>query len=191
VRAAIKVHRPRLLHPDDRGVCDGIPVTSVPRTLVDLAPFAHKDILARAWDEGARLGLFTFDEMAALRARSRGRRGLAKIDLLIAERRPLPPVTRSDLEIMFLEFCRYYGFREPAMNIWLEGYAVDAVWVDQRLVVELDSRYHDAPAAIERDPVRDARLQLARYRILRVTYRRLTTQPDELAKSIGDLLATA
>jgi very-short-patch-repair endonuclease len=77
------------------------------------------------------------------------------------------------------------------MNIWLEGYAVDAVWVDQRLVVGLDSRYHDAPAAIERDPVRDARLQLARYRILRVTYRRLTTQPDELAKSIGDLLATA
>jgi hypothetical protein len=187
----IKVHRPRVIHPDDAAISDDIPVTSVARTLVDLAPFAHKDTLARAWDEGARLELFTFEDITAARARSRGKRGIAKIDALIAERRPLPPVTRSTLEIMFVEFCRRYGLPAPAMNTWIGKYEVDAAWHDQRVAVELDSRYHDNEGSFERDPVRDADLQIARYRILRVTYRRLLTQPDELATSIRRLFAAA
>jgi very-short-patch-repair endonuclease len=77
------------------------------------------------------------------------------------------------------------------MNLWIDKYQVDAVWHDQRVVVELDSRYHDNEGSFERDPVRDADLQIARYRILRITYRRLLTQPDELATSIRDLFATA
>jgi hypothetical protein len=188
---AIKVHRPRLIHPEDAATCDQIPVTSVAKTLVDLAPFAHKDTLARAWDEGARLELFTHDEITAVRARSRGKRGLAKIDALIAERRPLPPITRSTLEIMFVEFCRRYGLPAPAMNTWIGKYEVDAAWHDELVAVELDSRYHDNEGSFERDPVRDADLQIARYRILRVTYRRLITHPDALAQSIRDLFATA
>jgi hypothetical protein len=188
---SVKVHRPRFVHPDDVAVSDGIPVTSVSKTLIDLAPFAHKDTLARAWDEGARLGLFTFDEITATRARSRGKRGLAKVDLLIAERRPLPPITRSDLEWMFVEFCRHHGLPAPAMNTWIGKYQVDAAWRDQLVVVELDSRYHDNEGSFERDPIRDADLQIARYRILRITYRRLARQPDELAKTIRDLFATA
>lgn len=186
---AVKVHRPRVIHPDDAAVRDGIPVTSVARTLIDLAPFAHRDTLARAWDEGARQKLFTFDEITATRERSRGKRGLAKIDALIAQRRPLPPVTRSGLEIMFVEFCRHHGLPAPSMNSWIGKYEVDAAWHAQRVAVELDSRYHDNEGSFERDPVRDADLQIAGYRILRITYRRLLTQPDELATTIRRLFA--
>jgi hypothetical protein len=187
----VKVHRPRVIHADDRSETDGIPVTSVAKTLIDLAPFAHKDTLARAWDEGARLELFTHDDIVAVRARSRGKRGLAKIDALIADRRPLPPVTRSTLEIMFVEFCQRYGLPAPAMNTWIGKYEVDAAWHDELVAVELDSRYHDNEGSFERDPIRDADLQVARYRILRITYRRLLAQPDALAQSIRDLFATA
>ena len=101
----------------------------------------------------------------------------------------LPPIIRSELERRFLELCRDAGLPRPAMNAWVAGHEVDALWEDQRLVVELDGRsFHETRAAFERDRIRDAALQLAGYRVLRVTRRRLEAEPEAVIAAIRGLV---
>jgi very-short-patch-repair endonuclease len=74
------------------------------------------------------------------------------------------------------------------MNVPVLGEVVDALWREQQLIVELDSRsFHDDPLAFEADRARDIKLQLAGYRVLRITYRRLTERPAEVAAAIRAL----
>jgi very-short-patch-repair endonuclease len=75
------------------------------------------------------------------------------------------------------------------MNVWIAGYEVDCLWAEQRLIVELDGRtYHESRAAFERDRIRDAALQLAGYRVLRITRRRLQTDAAGVITAIRSLL---
>ena len=77
----------------------------------------------------------------------------------------------------------------PAVNTHIAGLEVDALWRDQRLVVELDGHaFHHTRAAFERDRIRDAQLQLAGYRVLRVTFERLETDRAEVAATVRALL---
>jgi very-short-patch-repair endonuclease len=81
---------------------------------------------------------------------------------------------RSDLERRFVDVCRDAGLPLPAVNASVAGFEVDALWPAQRLIVELDGyQYHRTRRAFESDRVRDAELQLAGYRTLRITHRRL------------------
>jgi very-short-patch-repair endonuclease len=135
--------------------------------------------------------LEVFDLRAVQRQmeRSRGRRGLKPLTALVAEARPVT-VTRSELERRFLDVCRQAGLPSPATNVLVAGFEVDAVWFDWRLVVELDGHaYHRTRAAFERDPIRDAALQVAGFGVLRVTYRRLEREPAEVVKTIRSLRA--
>jgi uncharacterized protein DUF559 len=112
-------------------------------------------------------------------------------DALLSYREP-PPITRSELERRFLDLCRDAGLPPPAVNAWVIDKEVDMLWAAQRLVVELDSRtYHQTRAAFERDRLRDAALQLAGYRVLRVTHRRLHTEPAAVIAAIRALLSSA
>ena len=78
------------------------------------------------------------------------------------------------------------------MNAIVLGEEVDALWREQRLIVELDSRsFHDNPAAFETDRARDMLLQVSGYRVLRITYRRLVEHPEEVADAIRVLLRGA
>jgi very-short-patch-repair endonuclease len=104
--------------------------------------------------------------------------------------RDLPPVTRSELERSFLALCRDAGLPSPAVHVWIAGQEVDALWPDQRLVVELDGRtYHQTRAAFERDRLSDETVQLAGYRVLRVTRRRLDTDAAAVIGSIRSVLS--
>ena len=190
-RSGLDVHRPRKpLEPDERTVHDGIPVTAVPRTLLDLASVVPLNSLRYAWEDAERQRLFDLTEIQTVRNRFKRRKGLKHIDLLIAERRPLPQITRSRLEQMFLEFCARYGLPTPSMNVWIGEFEVDAVFPDHHVAVELDGRdYHSHATAQERDPVRDLKLQILGYKPTRITYRRLVTEPDNLATDLRDLLA--
>jgi hypothetical protein len=103
-----------------------------------------------------------------------------------------PPATRSELERRFLELCREAGLPRPAVNVVAAGFEVDALWPTQRLVVELDGHaFHGNRAAFERDRVRDAELQLAGYRVLRLTHRRLKDESATVARTVAALLATS
>ena len=87
----IEVHFARALHRDDVVVRDGIPATSVARTLLDCAEVTSARQLERAWDQAERLELLDLGALEALVARSRGRRGLRPLRELIARAtRPEP-----------------------------------------------------------------------------------------------------
>ncbi len=100
------------------------------------------------------------------------------------------PHTRTELEHAFARFCRDHDFPQPHFNALIGPYTVDAVWPEQRLVVELDSLAgHGWLAAVERDRVRDADLQLRGYRVLRISWRRMHDEPDDVADDVRGLLA--
>ena len=183
-RPGVRLHLVRRLHPDDVTVRAYIPVTSVPRTLLDLAEVASFRDLGRAVEAAERLRLFDLRAIEKLLQRSRGRHGLKALRAVIANYRPAP-MTRSELERAFLEFCIAYGIPLPETNALVEGYEVDALWRAARLIVELDSReFHDTVEAFERDRLRDAELQLAGYTVLRITWRRLSQHPGEVAATL-------
>jgi hypothetical protein len=186
----IDVHRVRALHPDDRTVHDGIPVTTVARTLLDLAEVLRANEVERAFDEAERLRLLDMRALAAVCERATGRHGLRVLRPLLADARPSVAETRSPLERVFLSFCRDHGLPLPAVNVLAAGFTVDALWPKQRLVVELDSyEFHGrSRGAFERDRARDAALQLAGYRVVRITWRRLTREPEAVAATIRALL---
>jgi very-short-patch-repair endonuclease len=76
------------------------------------------------------------------------------------------------------------------VNVIVEGFEVDMVWPDERLVVELDSfEFHRTRAAFERDRVRDTALKLAGWDSVRVTYRRLEREPSAVVENLRALLS--
>jgi very-short-patch-repair endonuclease len=91
-----------------------------------------------------------------------------------------------------MRLCRDAGLPRPAVNVPIVGLEVDFVWPSQRLVVELDGyAFHRDRGSFERDRRRDARLQLAGYRVVRVTHRRLAEEPEAVVAELRVLLGLA
>ncbi|MGI8804730.1 MAG: type IV toxin-antitoxin system AbiEi family antitoxin domain-containing protein [Thermoleophilaceae bacterium] len=157
----IRVHRPRSLHPEDRTIRDGIPVTSLARTLLDLAEVLNPRQLDHAVEEAERRRLLDLRAIERLLRRSRGHRGVRPLRKALAGQ--LPGLgARSELERRFVDLCRDGGLPLPALNTSVERFTVDALWPKERLVVELDSyAFHRTRKAFEGDRERDAVLQLA------------------------------
>jgi very-short-patch-repair endonuclease len=191
-RPGIALHQARSLHTEERGEIEGIPVTSVARTLLDLAEVLPRRRLERVFEEADRLRLVDLPSIRRLLERSRGRHGLKPLRALLSESyRPMTG-TRSGLERQFLRLRREVGLPPPLVNSQVVGYEVDMAWPDQRLVVELDSfAFHHTRAAFERDRARDAALQLEGYRVVRVTDRQLDDEPQEVVRTIRALLSAS
>jgi very-short-patch-repair endonuclease len=189
-RTGIFIHRGRL-HPVDCAVRGGLPITTVARTLFDMAEFVSLKHLESAWEEADRLGLLELREVERVCERGYGRRALRPIRRLLAEARAAT-ITRSPLEDEFASFCRNRGLPTPSFNTTVLGFEVDALWPRQRLAVELDSwEFHHHRAAFERDRTRDTGLLVAGYRTIRVTHRRIHREADQLATEIRELLGIA
>ncbi len=169
---------------------EGIPVTSVARTLADVAALGNRRHLERAVEAAEARGVLDVRDVDRLLIP--GRRGVRALREAVHEhRRPL--VTNSELERLFLlDCCRAAGLPMPATNVFVAGHVVDAVWHDHRLVVELDGHaFHGTRAAFERDRKRDADLQLAGDRVLRLTHRRLTRERAAVIETLRSLLAVS
>jgi very-short-patch-repair endonuclease len=166
----------------------GIVVTTPARTLIDLADVVpRRRILERAFDEAEYLGLGW--RSAAPRP---GRRGSGLLASVLAVHEPGTTRTRSELEELFLAFCDHRGFRRPEVNVYVEGYECDFVWRAERVIVETDGeRAHSTRRARERDPVRDADLQLAGWLVIRITYVRLLNEPDAVEEQLRRALRPA
>jgi very-short-patch-repair endonuclease len=109
---------------------------------------------------------------------------------VLQARRAGATVTNSELEEMFIHLIDAAGLRRPEINALVEGFEVDAVWRDQRVVVELDGRgTHSTVAAFERDRARDRALQVAGWRPVRITYRQLRDSPLAVQTDVRLLLA--
>jgi hypothetical protein len=171
---------------------DGIPVSTVARTLFDLAEGSQPHRLKSAWDEASRLKLLRVPEVAAAYERGYGRRRARKHirPFLTAEQRYIED-TASPLEDRFADFIVAQHLPPPQTNVLVGKDEVDALWLDARLIVELDSwEFHAHRAAFEKDRDRDTEHLLAGYRTIRVTHRRLSEEPERLATQIRALLAT-
>jgi hypothetical protein len=188
-RRGLAVHSTLHLPPAERTTRDGIPVTSVARTLLDVAE-TDPPRLPRAWDTAERLRLLDLRAVEATCEGARGRRGLKHLVPLLEDRTRVIPDVRRELEARFFDLCRAFDLPLPSCNVLVEGYLVDAFWPNQRLIVELDSwEFHSDRGAFERDRERDAVLQAAGYRVVRITWRRLNEQPAAVAALIRRLLA--
>jgi very-short-patch-repair endonuclease len=101
-------------------------------------------------------------------------------------------MTRSEAERRLLALIRRAGLPLPRTNVKVRGYEVDLYWPEQRLVVEFDGwAYHSTRAAFERDRSKDADLQLAGERVIRVTHRQLAGAPERLVARFAMGLAAA
>jgi very-short-patch-repair endonuclease len=187
----IRVHRTRSLDVQDITTVQGIPVTTVARTLVDLAGTVPRDHLARAVKEAERRHAFDLRAIEATLARTRGRRGRGHRALreTIAEYVALGlSATDSALEDAFLRLLRDAGMPSPASNALIESFRVDAVWRTHRIAVELDGwQHHHDRHAFERDRQRDAALTAASWRVVRFTYRQVTARPDGVIETLRRL----
>ena len=171
---------------------DGIPVTTVARTLLDLGRVLKPDQVTRALGEADVLRLTDVAALAGLLERYPRRRGTATLRQLVQERQEGESITHSEMERRFVAFVAKHRLQPPVMNGWVEGYEVDAHWPATRLVVELDSRsFHLTPRAFESDRERDRVLLLAGWRVVRVTWHQLTRKPARLARDLARLGANA
>jgi hypothetical protein len=112
VKPPLSVHHARLA-PDDRTICEGIPVTALPRTLLDLAAILPAERLRRAIERSEELGLFDLRPVDALLARAGGHPGVGRLHRALTLYRS-PAFTRSGLERRFLELVREAGL--PALR---------------------------------------------------------------------------
>jgi very-short-patch-repair endonuclease len=189
-RQGIRIRRSVALGAEDRSEHLGIPVTSVPRTLLDLAGDVPAWRVRRAFEEAARLELLDRRGLERLVKRSRGRLGIAVVRDLITYDPSAAARTRSELEKDFLDFCREEGLPTPLVNTRLAGYEVDVYWPRARLVVELDSwEYHRSHNAFERDRAKASDLKLAGFEVVQVTDRRLRGEREQVRATLAALLA--
>jgi hypothetical protein len=187
-REGIWIHRCKLA-PEDRGRREGVPVTTVARTLFDLAEVAPFESLKKAAEEADRLKLLRVSQLELVCERGRGRRSLRPVRRLLAELGP-PGEGRSPLETRFANFLRAQAIAPPVQNVHVLDHEVDALWPEAKLIVELDSwEHHGHRAAFERDRARDPKLLLAGYRTIRITHRRLDKEPAAIAAELRALLA--
>ena len=186
-RMGIWIHRCKL-RPEEATVHAGIPVTSVARTLFDLAEVTPYDDAKKAAEAADRRNLLLLRELEEVCEWGRGRRALRPVRRLLIEL-GAPAEGRSPLEIRFAAFVSEHRLPTPLQNVEVLGHEVDALWPTAKLIVELDSwEHHGHRAAFERDRARDPKLLIAGYRTIRVTHRRLDREPDQLAAEIRQLL---
>lgn len=187
-RERIWIHRCKL-RSGETTMHEAVPVTTVARTLFDFAEVARYEDLMKTAEAADRRNLLRLRELEEVCERGRGRRALRPVRRLLVEL-GAPAEGRSPLEIRFIEFLRAHDLPMPAQNVLVLGREVDALWPAAKLVVELDSwEHHGDRSAFERDRARDPELMLAGYRTIRITHRRLDTEPRQTAEQIRALLA--
>lgn len=190
----IRVHRPRRLDPEDVTVRDGIPVTTVARTLVDLTDVLAEQRVRRALREAEFLGLLDTDSLSAAVERARGRRRLRALKNALEAHKP-GQIIRSELEHRFQELLHGSGLPLPETNVEVKTtrrtYEIDCLWRREGVAVELDGRAaHQRAAAFEEDRARDAALSAVGLRPVRFTWRRISREGAEVLMDLAAMLRT-
>lgn len=181
----------------DREVVDAIPVTTVARTLIDIAGVAPRDRVEEAFDDAVRRGLVS---TARLRWRvdalaTQGRAGISVMRTLLAARTPAE-TPQSVFETRLVRTLLRAGLPRPVLQHEIHDPSgrlvaiADAAYPEARLAIEADGfTWHAARTRFERDRVRRNALTLLGWRVIHVTWDRLHRHPDEVAEEIRRALA--
>jgi hypothetical protein len=190
-------HHPRLLPAHHGTVHDGVPVTTVARTLFDLAGCVHPHRAERALDNALTRGYVTLDEVrgVTIELLERGRAGSTLMRSLLAGRGAgyIPPA--SGLEARFLALVAAAGLEIPEGQVDVGGETwiarVDFFYRRLRLVIEIDSDlHHSSKLDRESDAHRDAALEAAGFRVMRITEQQLRECPEQVVAIVRTALAS-
>jgi very-short-patch-repair endonuclease len=181
------------LPPDEITEADGIPVTTVPRTILDLAAVASRREVERAFNEVEVRQLTDPLSIPDLLARYPGRRGTGVLRAILEDGRRASGVTRNDFEERFARFVETHDLPRPRFNadVAVAGrfFNVDCAWGEAKLIVELDGRaVHGTRKAFESDRERDRLLLAQGWRVVRVTWHQLRDEEMAIASDLRALL---
>jgi very-short-patch-repair endonuclease/predicted transcriptional regulator of viral defense system len=175
-RPGLCLHYVSCLPADDVTQMHGIPVTTVARTIVDVAGDVSMSELTRMVALAQRNHDVRRETLLELLARCAGQRGVRTLRVLLAEP---PALTRSEAELRFLNLVRKARLPRPEANVKLDRYEVDFLWRAERLVVEVDGfAFHASRGQFENDRRRDAALTACGFRVMRFTWAQLSGEPE-------------
>ncbi len=191
-RRGIQAHVTATLTGTDVTTHDGIPCTTVARTLLDLSEVVDRRGLERAIDRAEMLRRFDLRAVEDVLARAGGRRGVGVLRSVLGSWSD-HGLTETEIEERFFRACDAARLPRPLANAWLRledrEIKADFLWPAERLVVETDGRAtHSTHAAFEEDRRRDQSLVLAGYRVVRFTWRQVTDEPALVAATVRALL---
>ncbi len=168
---------------------EGIPVTTVPRTILDCSAAMPERRVERMINEADALRLHDRLSIPDLLTRYPRRPGSRKLRKAFEKRNSGLTRTRSEIEELLIELADELGLRRPETNVFLEVggeiFEIDALWRIERIAVELDGRqFHDTPLAFERDRHRDRVLTAAGWRPVRITWRHITEERAAVGRDL-------
>ncbi|MGH2969532.1 MAG: DUF559 domain-containing protein [Solirubrobacteraceae bacterium] len=181
--SGVLVHRPRRLARDERTTHQRVPVTTVSRTLTDVADVVGLAALRKVLEQAEVLRLDATPVVIP------GRRGAGRLAAALDDLRPLPSMTRSELEDRFLALCRRARVPRPLVNTTIEGMEVDFCWPAARVIAETDGwAAHGTRAAFGRDRRRSVTLSMLGWIVVRFTYEDVVDDPAYVEATLRRLL---
>lgn len=184
----VRAHRVPGLRDDEITARHGIPITTPERTVLDLAAVSSGREVEQALARGERGGSLNQERLKALLSRHQGRPGTPALRALLTADAS-PALTRSEAEERLLRLVRRARLEPPETNVVVCGYEVDFLWRRARLVVEVDGRaFHSGDGSFEGDRHRDAVLVAAGFRVVRLTWKRLTEEPEAVLADLVEML---
>jgi hypothetical protein len=194
----ILVHCSTTLTEADVTVVNNIPVTTLTRTLFDLAEVVDQRELERVFDQADIVKGLDGRAIDDQLARNPTRRGAKKVRRVLTEHYIGSTPTENDFEEDFLAISRGLGLPDPRVQFYIDPHdggpliRADFAWPDLRIVVETDGRKtHGTDQAFETDRRRDQRLVAAGWRVIRTTWRQIKNRPHELRETLLKLLEPA
>ena len=179
---------------DEVTVEEGIPVTSVPRTIFDLAATESEDVVENLLREIEFRELWDRLSLRDLIERYPGKRGVRKVRVALERLEEEPSGRRrSKLEERFAPFLRHHHLPLPRFNDWIvlgpKRYQVDCHWPGTNQIVELDGwKGHGTRSAFREDRARDRALRVAGYSVTRLTWAQLDDEAEAVSADLRVLL---
>ena len=184
----------KALPADEVTVKDGIPVTTPPRTIFDLAATEPLDVVKALLREMEFRQLRDRLSLWDLVERYPGRRGVRKVRAALEGIKDEPSGERkSPLEERFAPFLRRHRLPLPRFNdqivLGAKRFEVDCHWPEVREIVELDGwEGHKTRSAFREDRARDRVLRVHGYGVTRLTWNQLGDEPEQVAADLRALL---
>jgi hypothetical protein len=185
-RRGIVVHRPASLGSDDLTERDAIVVTTLDRTLIDLAARLDRRALHKILRGAERLHKLDLRRLrASLDAHPKTAVGVARLRRAINTYVPETAGTEGEPEAAFLDLCATHGLPLPETQVPIGHYRADFLWRDLGLVVEIDDRAsHDGYIAFHDDRVRDRAMKAAGLDVLRFTSNEVMRERAKMVREL-------
>jgi very-short-patch-repair endonuclease len=187
-RAEIALHHSSTLSPEEHGRFGPIPVTALPRTLLDLAATTSPRFTWGAIDRAERRDVLNLTEIDAMLKRRYGHRGAERLRKALVIYRE-PGFYRARSERLLRRTVRKAGLSPPLINTWVGKFEIDAYWEEERFAVEVDGwEAHRTRKAFENDRLRQEEMKLAGIESIRISARRIESEPAEVGRRLAILL---